>query len=300
MHTEQTTVTSASASGKKSSRKYRNVKIEIPIMSTPKGKHIVFDDVDGDDADGDDADGGDGPSEFFTPQEDVKTGGLEAQLQEDEEDEDSDDDEAPEAISTSTAAAQAAKATQAAARAAEKQQDNERRKRQERDAKFKKQAETRNEQQKKQAPVPAAKNDDSDSDDNVPAPTKNEPASRLVTALSTSSRKRLDRRTLPSVLPDEFLESDSEAEEEGEEDESAARPKKIKFNTAARQVVSAEARHPADQRVGSTVYRVMKKQGESKLAPRGGKYSKNAREMLLARGRTVPRTSVKKRFLVKG
>lgn len=300
MHTEQTTMTSTTASGKKSTHKHRNVHIEIPVASTPKGKHIVFNDDENDQQDGDD-----GPSEFFTPQEDVKKKGLEAQLLpaggEEEEKHSDDDDEAPEAVSTSTAAAQAAKASQAAARVVELQEDDVRRKRQERDAKFKKQAEARKLQQQKSAATAApaqAAEDEEDSDDE-PTAAKEQPASRLVTSLSTSSRKRLDRRALPSVLPDEFLESDSEAEEEDGEEEST-RPKKITFNTAARQVARAEPRHPADLRVGSTVYRVMKKQGESKLAPRGGKYSKNAREMMLGRGRTVPRTSVKRKgFLVK-
>lgn len=308
IHTEQATVTSTTTSGKKSTHKQRNVHIEIPIASTPKGKHIVFDNDDQEDGD-------DGPSEFFTPQEDKKTDGLDAQLlladnkadgEEEDEDSDDDDDEAPEAVSTSTAAAQAAKATQAAARAAELQQDDVRRKRQERDAKFKKQAEARRLQQQESAaaaaPAPSAdgQDDSDDDDDDEPTATKEQPASRLVTSLSTSSRKRLDRRNLPSVLPDEFLESDEEDEAEVVDESSSARPKKITFNTAARQVATAEPRHPADQRVGSTVYRVMKKQGESKLAPRGGKYSKNAREMMLGRGRTVPRTSVKKKgFLVK-
>lgn len=317
VHTEQAESTSTSASGKKTTQKHRAVRIEIPAssVSTPinTGKHIVFDDANV-------ADGEEDPSEFFTPQEDVKTNPLEAQLskattnaesepEDDESDDDDDDDEAPEAVSTSTAAAQAAKATQAAARAVEQQQDVERRKRQERDAKFRKQAEARKKQQQDSADKTAEKkrkkvdgeseSEDADADADDGNATTTKPEARLVTSLATSSRKRLDRRNLPSVLPDEFLESDSEAEEDVEEG-SSARPKKITFNTAARQVVKAEPRHPADQRVGATVYRVMKKQGETKLAPKGGKYSKNAKEMLLGRGRTVPKTGVKKKgFLVR-
>lgn len=314
VHTEQAESTSTSASGKKTTQKHRAVRIEIPAssVSTPinTGKHIVFDDANG-------ADGEEDPSEFFTPQDDVKTNPLEAQLSkattnaesepEDDESDDEDDDEAPEAVSTSTAAAQAAKATQAAVRAVEQQQDVERRKRQERDAKFRKQAEARKKQQQDSADKTAEKkrkkvdgegeSEDDNEDDGNETTTKQQ--ARLVTSLATSSRKRLDRRNLPSVLPDEFLESDSEAEEDVEEG-SSARPKKITFNTAARQVVKAEPRHPADQRVGATVYRVMKKLGETKLAPKGGKYSKNAKEMLLGRGRTVPKTGVKKKgFLMR-
>lgn len=309
VHTEQAASTSTSASGKKTTQKHRAVRIEIPAssISTPvinKGKHIVFDDANGDNDNVEED-----PSEFFTPQEDVKTNPLEAQLSkaasEAEDESDDNDDEAPEAVSTSTAAAQAAKATQAAARAVEQQQDVERRKRQERDAKFRKQAEARKKQQQDSAAKTTAEKkkktvdgeSESDDDDGDAAATR--PEARLVTSLATSSRKRLDRRNLPSVLPDEFLESDSEAEENVEEEE-ARRPKKITFNTAARQVAKTEPRNPADQRVGATVYRVMKKQGETKLAPKGGKYSKNAKEMLLGRGRTVPKTGVKKKgFLVR-
>lgn len=306
VHTEQASLTSTSASGKKATQKHRNVRIEIPasslLLSTPaKGKHIVFNDAD-DDVEED-------PSEFFTPQEDVKANSLDAQLSKAAGEAasgsggegDDDDDDAPEAVSTSTAAAQAAKATEAAARAVELQQDEERRKRKERDAKFRKQAEARKKQQASTAPAVEEEGDDDEKDDDVSA-KKPQPEGRLVTSLADSSRKRLDRRNLPAVLPDEFLESDSEAEEEEEEDtgEGSGRAKKITFNTAARQVAKAEPRHPADQRVGATVYRVMKKQGEAILAPRGGKYSKNAKEMLMGRGRTVPKTGVKKKgFLVR-
>lgn len=310
VHTEQATSTSTSASGKKTTQKHRAVRIEIPAssVSTPvnKGKHTIFNN----DANG--ADVEEDPSEFFTPQEDVKTNPLEAQLSKvangadsEAEDDSDDDDEAPEAVSTSTAAAQAAKATRAAARAVEQQQDVERRKRQERDAKFRKQAEARKKQQQQESAAKTAKkknvdgeSESEDEDDGNATTTK--PESRLVTSLATSARKRLDRRNLPSVLPDEFLESDSEVEEEDGEGEEGSRPKKITFNTAARQVAKTEPRHPADQRVGATVYRVMKKQGETKLAPRGGKYSKNAKEMLLGRGRIVPKTGLKKKgFLVR-
>lgn len=330
VHTEQAASTSTSASGKKTTQRHRAVRIEIPAssVSTPanKGKkHIVFNN-DVDDVEED-------PSEFFTPQEDVKTNPLEAQLskaesqaEEEEEsgggDDDDDDDEAPEAVSTSTAAAQAAKATSAAARAVELQQDVERRKRQERDAKFRKQAEARKKKQQQDSATAKAQKEvdddddesesegkDNDNDDDAAPAAATKPQSseaRLVTSLATSSRKRLDRRNLPAVLPDEFLESESEAEEEEEEENNnnssrgKGKPKKIMFNTAARQMVKTEPRHPADQRVGATVYRVMKKQGETKLAPKGGKYSKNAKEMLLGRGRTMPKTGVKKKgFLVR-
>lgn len=108
------------SSGKKK-HAHRNVKVEIPVSTTPTtkpaGKHIVFNDDDG-------------PAEFFTPQEAPAQELLDAQLseagrgggaEEGEEGEGSDsDDDAPEAVSTHAAAAQAAKSAQAATKAAEK------------------------------------------------------------------------------------------------------------------------------------------------------------------------------------
>lgn len=112
---------SVTESGGKKKHAHRNVKVEIPVSTTPvakpAGKHIVFND--------DDA-----PAEFFTPQEAPAQELLDAQLaeagreggaEEGVEDEESDsDDDAPEAVSTHAAAAQAAKSAQAATKAAEK------------------------------------------------------------------------------------------------------------------------------------------------------------------------------------
>lgn len=112
---------SVTESGGKRKQAHRNVKVEIPVSTTPvtkpAGKHIVFNDDDG-------------PAEFFTPQEAPAQELLDAQLAEaggrggadegeDEEGSDSDDD-APEAVSSHAAAAQAAKSAQAATKAAEK------------------------------------------------------------------------------------------------------------------------------------------------------------------------------------
>lgn len=108
-------------SGGRKKHAHRNVKVEIPVSTTPStkpaGKHIVFNDDDG-------------PAEFFTPQEAPAQELLDAQLSEaggragadeDEKDEGSDsDDDAPEAVSSHAAAAQAAKSAQAATKAAEK------------------------------------------------------------------------------------------------------------------------------------------------------------------------------------
>ena len=109
-----------SGGGKKHAHK--NVKVEIPVSSTPvakpAGKHIVFDDDDDH-----------GPAEFFTPQEAPAQELLDAQLSEAAggvgageagEDEESDsDDDAPEAVSSHAAAAQAVKSAQAASKAVE-------------------------------------------------------------------------------------------------------------------------------------------------------------------------------------
>lgn len=112
---------SVTESGGKKKHAHRNVKVEIPVSTTPvtkpAGKHIVFNDDDE-------------PPEFFTPQEAPAQELLDAQLSEagqagrddvGEEDEASDsDDDAPEAVSSHAAAAQAAKSSQAATKAAEK------------------------------------------------------------------------------------------------------------------------------------------------------------------------------------
>lgn len=317
-----------------------------PAKPSGSGKRIVFDDEDENENENEDNDTTTG--EFHTPREAPPHNPIEAQLLSvsadggkggDHDDgsgsgSDSDsDDEAPEAVSTSTAAAQAAQATQAAARAAEKQEEALRRKRQERDSRFRAQAESRKKQQKREEEEAAAaaekkkkqkgESDDSeadsdDDDDKVPASTaaKTLQEPRTITSTKASSRRRLDRRALPAVLPDEFLasdDSDSDSDSGAGDDDQGRRRRKgapethnkiTKFNTVARQVARAEARHqqqPADARVGATVYRVAKKPADRKLAPRGGKYSRNAREGLLRRGRAVPATTGtgKKGFLVK-
>lgn len=320
LHTTQATLTSSAS--KKTQIRHSNVKVEIPVSTPVTGKRIVFDDnnVNNDNNDNDnnnnDDDDADGPGEFFTPQEGPGQDPLETQLSskrsvsgeevvadEDEEMEDS-DDEAPEAVSTSTAAAHAARSAQAAVSAAERQQEEQKRKRQERDAKFKTQAEVRKKkQQQQQATIEAAEEEEEEAAAPVAAEAKpRQPEARLPgITMSTSNRKRLDKRNLPSMLPEEYLVSDSDGSDD-EDLESSKEPSKIKFNTAARQVARSESRQPVDLRVGTTVYRVMKKAGDGKLAPKSGKYSKHAKELLLGRGRTAPRTGAgakKRGFLVK-
>lgn len=114
------------------------------------------------------------------------------------------------------------------------------------------------------------------------------------------ARKRLDKRSLPDVLPDDFLEaaSDDDGDSDGGSEEAEARrPKKPKLNTIVRQVAKAESRRPKDERVGSTVYRVAAPRADNpSLAPKLDKSSRNARELLLRRQRPAPR---KGGFLVK-
>ncbi|KUI64730.1 hypothetical protein VM1G_00246 [Cytospora mali] len=270
------------------------VKVEIPVSAPttkPSGKHIVFND--------------DEPSEVFTPQEGPAQDVLDGQTpkaEEDEDDEDEEDesdseDDAPEAVSTHTSAAQAAKSAQAATKAAEKQQELEKRKRQDRDARFKKQAETRRKQQEKhqKKAVTAAADDDNNAD---PEHARRE--HHIPSLPSAATRKRLDKHSLPDVLPDDFLETaslggDASADDSGDAGEGG-RARKARFSTVSRQVAKAESRQPRDRRVGSTVYRVMKKQGDGRLAPRTGRYSRNAREMMMGRGRPAAK---KAGFLVK-
>lgn len=114
------------------------------------------------------------------------------------------------------------------------------------------------------------------------------------------TRKRLDRRALPDVLPDDFLEAASDDDDDAnsdDQDEDTRRPKKPKANTLVKQMVKAESRRPQDVRVGSTVYRVAGAGGDNPvLAPKMGKNSRNTREMLLRRQRPAAR---KGGFLVK-
>lgn len=106
---------------------------------------------------------------------------------------------------------------------------------------------------------------------------------------------------MPSVLPAEFLESDSEDGEDMTDDDERDRErranKKMKFTTVEKQIAHRENRQPQDQVVGSTVYRVLKKAGNERLAPKSHKQSRNERDKLLARRRVV--ITQKKGFFVK-
>lgn len=105
------------------------------------------------------------------------------------------------------------------------------------------------------------------------------------------------------MLPDDFLEAasdddDDNSDQDGDQDDAAARrPRKPKADTVAKQLAKAESRRPQDLRVGSTVYRVAgPRDPNPSLAPKLGKNSRNARELLLRRGRPAER---KGGFLVK-
>jgi U3 small nucleolar RNA-associated protein 16 len=102
------------------------------------------------------------------------------------------------------------------------------------------------------------------------------------------TRKRLDKRSLPDVLPDEFLETASDDDDDDDE-QDASKSKKPKSNTLLRQMAKAESRRPRDQRVGSTVYRVTRPQEDRSLAPKAHRHSQNAKEVLLRRQRPVAR-----------
>ncbi|KAF4782606.1 hypothetical protein HER10_EVM0000939 [Colletotrichum scovillei] len=189
------------------------------------------------------------------------------------DDDDSDSDAAPEAVSTSKAAVQAKKSAQAANKAIAEQQANQKRKRQERNARLQEQAAARKAQEDA---APAKKSSDEAEEESE---KKTETLAREPT--TTGRRKRLD---LPSELPAEFLESDSEDDGESEDGAGDRKPRKArKLETAEAQLLR-EARAPRDEVVGTTVFRTVKKEDE-RLAPKAQKYSVNAKKALLARGR---------------
>ncbi|KXH59251.1 hypothetical protein CNYM01_06116 [Colletotrichum nymphaeae SA-01] len=188
------------------------------------------------------------------------------------DDDDSDSDAAPEAVSTSKAAVQAKKSAQAANKAIAEQQANQKRKRQERNARLQEQAAARKAQEDV-APAKKSSDKEEESEEKIEAPARE--------ATTTGRRKRLD---LPSELPAEFLESDSEDDGESEDAAGNRKPRKArKLETAEAQLLR-EARGPRDEVVGTTVFRTVKKEDE-RLAPKAQKYSVNAKKALLARGR---------------
>ncbi|KAK2064155.1 hypothetical protein LY76DRAFT_632121 [Colletotrichum caudatum] len=183
-----------------------------------------------------------------------------------EGDDGSDSDEAPEAVSTSKAAAQAKKSAQAANKAIAEQQAAQKRKRQERNARLQEQAAARKAQEDA---APAEESGEEEEADAAPAP-------------ETTGRRRLNKLDLPSELPAEYLDSDSE--DEGDDGETGRKPRKARKLHTAEAQLTRESRGPKDEVVGSTLFRVVKKQDE-RLAPKAQKSSINAKKALLARGR---------------
>lgn len=110
----------------------------------------------------------------------------------------------------------------------------------------------------------------------------------------TTGRRRTEKLKLPSVLPAEFL-ADSSSESEDEDDEAALRsrvvnrPKKTNF----------EDRTPRDQVIGSTVYRVVTKQVDRKLAPKMHKDTCNVKEDMLRRKRAAVAPNKREGFFIR-
>ncbi|CCF46606.1 hypothetical protein CH063_15308 [Colletotrichum higginsianum] len=200
-----------------------------------------------------------------------------------EGDDGSDSDEAPEAVSTSKAAVQAKKSAQAANKAIAEQQATQKRKRQERNARLQEQAAVRKAQEDTAA---VEKSNEGGEEEEEEEETE-------AAQAETTGRRRLNKLDLPSELPAEYLESDSEDESGGGETDRKPR-KARKLHTAEAQI-ARESRGPKDEVVGTTVFRVVKKEDE-RLAPRAQKSSVNAKKALLARGRAP--VKARKGFLV--
>lgn len=139
------------------------------------------------------------------------------------------------------------------------------RKRQERDALFKSQAEAR-----KRTSGPVSQGD----------------GSGATEAALEAAAQRKRKLEIPHVLPLELLESDDEEELAPVELAEGRRPKKIRFDAMER--LSREDRTPRDQRVGSTVYRVLTDKADGILAPKSHKQTSNQKQRMLLR-RRAPR-----------
>ncbi|KAK3953375.1 hypothetical protein QBC32DRAFT_119510 [Pseudoneurospora amorphoporcata] len=278
--TVQTPLKESSAESSISIRSTKHVDIEIPIPTSaattldpdttmegesqlfqtpteqPRGKRITFDDSE--------------QEEFVTPREAPDVNPLEkilkekkeeqGQSEEDSEEEDS-DDEAPEAVSTSAAQAKSLEAEKAAQRAAEQKAAAEKKRRQERDAILKEQAKS-----KKRAA------------NKVEQPSEDEAESEAEEdAAATLPEKR--KREIPKLLPLELLESDDEDDEALERSDSAAGAKRRK--------VVREAKGIKDEKVGSTVFRVVPNNTNQTLAPKVKRQALNLKETLLLRNRKL-------------
>ncbi|KXX76459.1 hypothetical protein MMYC01_206676 [Madurella mycetomatis] len=238
------------------------------VFKTPmeKRQHITFDDSE--------------HEEFITPKEDPSANPLESSIArqtkakieadgDEEEEEESDDDAPPEAVSTRAAEAQTLKAAEAAAKAAEQQAAAAKRKRQERDAFFRQQAEER-----KRAQRPAESEDEADG----ASPSAQE-------AILEHPEKR--KREVMKLLPLELLESDDERDTPQRSSPAVDGKHKRRKLAGAEQSLLREPQLPRDQRVGSTVFRVVAGNGNTKLAPKVKQQSRNMKETLLRRDRVA-------------
>ncbi len=105
----------------------------------------------------------------------------------------------------------------------------------------------------------------------------------------SQGRRRAAKRSIPALLPPEFLDSSSEDEDESKAAPAApSKPKRIKFNTVERQLGS-QGKLPQDRRVGRTLYRVLAAHGEQPVAPIMSKHSRNMKQELMARRRAPSR-----------
>lgn len=141
------------------------------------------------------------------------------------------------------------------------------RKRQERDTFLRQQAAERKRTRKK----PIGQDDEDDED----TPGVEEPA------LETEKRER----EVPKLLPLELLESDDEDDVPLQTDSDANGQHKRRKLGAAEQALLREPKLLKDKRLGSAAYRVVKRAGDARLAPRVKKQAVNMKEALLRRDR---------------
>ncbi|KAL2753793.1 hypothetical protein ACRALDRAFT_1082755 [Sodiomyces alcalophilus JCM 7366] len=282
----------ADISEKKPSDAGNEVELEEGVSSdsSSKAKRLVASQSISDPS-GDDSHGLNSPSEAKATK---SSGPVRAQSPEDG-DSDSDSDDAPEVVSTSKAAAQVLQSAKAANRAITEQARAQKRKRQERSAFLQEQAKTRKAQQPQ---TPGIKPGIGDDENDITPRTQ----LTLESDAAASRRQRLDTQApLPSVLPAEYLDSDSDDSDAGMDLESTTkqRPRKArKVSTAQRSLIrEAKSALPRDKLVGSTLYRVAPKKQDERLAPKGSKHSANAKRALMSRGRSA--VSTKKGFFVK-
>lgn len=100
---------------------------------------------------------------------------------------------------------------------------------------------------------------------------------------------------MPNLLPLDLLESDDE-DEVSQQSKPARQGDQKRRKLATGEKLVRERKLPKDQKVGSTVLRVVAKRGDERLAPKISKQSVNMRELLLRRDR---KPQVKRGFFVK-